>query len=108
MITPECPLCFHPYTNVGYDKSPRVLNCGHTFCHSCLHKTFVDPDKYPKKKKRRDCPVCKKDGVYTPVEQIPLNYALIDVIEQNDKLQARKVDAIDKLCTGLKEFLLTL
>lgn len=105
----ECTLCTNKFSStVSDDHVPRVLSCGHTFCHACLVKAFVNPDKFPKKKKRRDCPVCKKDGLYTPVENIPLNYTLIDVIDQSDKLQARRMEAVEKLCTGLKDFLLTL
>lgn len=30
----ECNICFYPFDKTS--KVPRLLTCGHTFCHSCL------------------------------------------------------------------------
>lgn len=32
---PECKICFEKYEVTG-NRSPRVFNCGHTYCESCI------------------------------------------------------------------------
>ncbi|KAJ8395167.1 hypothetical protein AAFF_G00036230 [Aldrovandia affinis] len=41
---PECSICFNTYDNVF--KTPKVLECTHTFCLECLHPTSV-PESGP-------------------------------------------------------------
>lgn len=41
MLEFSCPICFELYTEKG-KKVPRMLECGHTFCHgSCFASFFV-------------------------------------------------------------------
>lgn len=63
-----CGVCKEKY-NVG-EKIPRILvNCGHTYCTSCLTKYY--------RKNRIRCPFCKKLVKYLDsVEQLPLNINL--------------------------------
>lgn len=63
-----CGVCKLNY-NVG-DRIPRILvNCGHTFCTSCLTKYF--------RKSRIRCPYCRKLVKYLDnVELLPLNINL--------------------------------
>lgn len=75
----QCGVCKEQY-NVG-ERIPRILvNCGHTFCTSCL-------SKYYRKNKIR-CPFCKKLVKYLDsVEQLPLNINLFsESIVNNPKL----------------------
>ena len=46
----ECPMCYELYDDT--ERIPRNLNCGHTYCESCLIKTVLV-------KKRIECPTCR-------------------------------------------------
>ena len=63
-----CGVCRKKY-NVG-DRIPRILvNCGHTYCTSCLSSYY--------RKSRLRCPFCKKLVKHLDsVETLPLNIPL--------------------------------
>jgi len=71
-----CGVCKLKY-NIG-DRIPRILvNCGHTYCTSCLSKYY--------RKNRIRCPYCKKlVKNLESVEQLPLNITIFGEIVQND------------------------
>lgn len=33
---PSCTICFEAYRRKNESRAPRILGCGHSFCHSCL------------------------------------------------------------------------
>jgi len=72
-----CGVCKNKY-NVG-DRIPRILvNCGHTFCTSCLIK-------YHHQKDHIRCPSCKKLVKHLEnVETLPLNLSIFGEIVKND------------------------
>ena len=75
---PECEICFDPYTSTAA-KTPRVLSCGHTFCHECLAKCLA-----PLQKARGgghkvlSCPQCRETTKVPrgSAEELMKNYAL--------------------------------
>ena len=71
-----CGVCHHKF-NVG-DKIPRILvNCGHTFCTSCLMKYYHNT--------HIRCPFCKKLVKHLDnVETLPLNLSIFGEIVKND------------------------
>ena len=71
-----CGVCRKKY-NVG-DRIPRILvNCGHTYCTSCLSNYY--------RKNRIRCPFCKKLVKHLDsVETLPLNIPLFSEIVKND------------------------
>jgi hypothetical protein len=71
-----CGVCKMVY-NVG-DRIPRILvNCGHTWCTSCLTKYY--------RKERIRCPSCLKlVKNLENVEQLPLNIDIFYEIVQTD------------------------
>lgn len=77
MATTKCEICF-----LGYDLSsrrPRCLNCGHSFCTSCLYKLVDDATL--------TCPTCRKVHNINDVNDIPINFsieAMISTIEENE------------------------
>lgn len=67
----KCSFCFKPY------RLPRILNCFHVFCQSCLERVLDSS--------RISCPVCKtKTKVPNNIEQdLPLDYALLNFMEKD-------------------------
>ena len=75
-----CGVCKLPY-DVG-NRIPRILvNCGHTYCTSCLLKYY--------RKSRIRCPFCSKlVKKLDNVEILPLNINIFaEVVQKNAKLQ---------------------
>lgn len=89
-----CGVCKLNY-NVG-ERIPRILvNCGHTFCTSCLTKYY--------RKNRIRCPFCKKLVKHLDsVEQLPLNINLFsESVVNNFELLQMLDENQDKGLTGL-------
>ncbi|CAG0881196.1 unnamed protein product [Darwinula stevensoni] len=72
----ECRVCEDAFTNHG-DKVPRLLQCGHTLCHSCLqqlnHQDFAVL-----------CPFDRLPTVLGPggVWELKKNFALLELLEK--------------------------
>ncbi|KAF7707949.1 hypothetical protein HF521_017006 [Silurus meridionalis] len=52
----ECAVCFSQFSNVF--NTPKVLQCGHTFCLECLARINIkssQPDSL-------QCPLCRLSG----------------------------------------------
>ncbi len=79
-----CGVCKLKY-NIG-DRIPRILiNCGHTYCTSCLSKYY--------RKQRIRCPCCKKlVKNLESVETLPLNITIFGEIVTNDPLILMLID----------------
>ena len=70
----ECFICTSSYTAKEGSK-PRILQCGHTYCESCL-TTLLES---------RKCPSCVSPILYDTVEDIPVNYVLKNICEDHNK-----------------------
>ena len=71
-----CPTCEEPY-KTAEPRTPCILPCFHTYCRLCL-------EGWAKEKSTQSggvsCPTCCA-ACPTAVEALPLNYALMNVIE---------------------------
>ena len=79
-----CAICKNKY-NVG-DRIPRILvNCGHTFCTSCLMKYYHNS--------HIRCPYCRKlVKNLDNVETLPLNLSIFGEIVKNDPVIMMFID----------------
>lgn len=80
----QCSLCCYVY---GTQRTPRLLSCGHTFCHICLCRAL--------ELHAIDCPICHESTALSPAEDVH-GLAVNDVLEKLVKdLQAVFPNAID-------------
>eukprot|EP00105_Crassostrea_gigas_P005216 XP_011418738.1 PREDICTED: transcription intermediary factor 1-beta-like [Crassostrea gigas] len=79
-----CSVCCEKF------KSPRILPCGHSFCHSCIASAINSSCKHKEAPVGFNCPLCRE---FIPcfgnqkewVNLFPLNKALLHVIEINNR-----------------------
>jgi len=57
-----CSICLEKY------KNPRKTQCGHIFCHGCIHGWINEEDYYGQKKS--SCPMCRQNiGVLSRINR---------------------------------------
>ncbi|XP_042232499.1 tripartite motif-containing protein 65-like isoform X1 [Homarus americanus] len=88
----DCTVCFVRF-NAGR-RCPRILvSCGHSFCSVCINEI--------KKKNNLRCPYCSRQFNMTAVEDLPVNHALLQLLEQKapppSSLGAAKVNDFSKV-----------
>ncbi|XP_038062641.1 E3 ubiquitin-protein ligase TRIM56-like [Patiria miniata] len=76
-ITPhlECDICQEKY------KRPKVLDCQHSFCETCLEKYYTS--RYAGQPKI-PCPVCRRETVLpeTRIQGLKTNFHLMGIVEE--------------------------
>ena len=87
----ECSICTLEY-GLAQDRIPRVLNCGHTFCTSCLQQCL-----------RMDtitCPFCKKWTriSFGDMSRIPVNFGILDMLRPNVESTEKPLDNVCEAC----------
>jgi hypothetical protein len=80
-----CGVCRLIY-NVG-DRIPRILvNCGHTYCTSCINRYY--------RNERIRCPCCRKLVKHLEsVESLPLNISIFSEIVETDPMLLLLLDS---------------
>ena len=71
-----CPACEEPY-KTAEPRTPCILPCFHTYCRLCLESWAMQGSAQIG---GFCCPTCRV-VCPTAVEALPLNYALVEVIE---------------------------
>lgn len=76
----ECIICTLDY-GLDSERVPRALNCGHTFCHSCLKQCLRNDAIH--------CPFCAvvTEVTFADVSLIPINYSILDMLAVDNKPQ---------------------
>ncbi|KAM4615078.1 E3 ubiquitin-protein ligase TRIM39-like [Polymixia lowei] len=95
----QCSICLDVFTE------PVSIQCGHTFCKTCITKYWDDSDLC-------QCPLCKK--IFSERPDICVNVVLLEMAAQfsksvqirtacpPDKEHTKEVDVSCDMCTGLK------
>ncbi|XP_071542619.1 uncharacterized protein [Panulirus ornatus] len=72
-----CSVCLDPYDE-GERRPLMLPACGHTFCHVCLAGIMA------KGRSNSVCPACRRPQLVQAVQDLPVNYSLLDVIRRKD------------------------
>ncbi|KAM4615079.1 E3 ubiquitin-protein ligase TRIM39-like isoform 1-T1 [Polymixia lowei] len=95
----QCSICLHVFTE------PVAIQCGHTFCKTCITKYWDDSDLC-------QCPLCKK--IFSERPDICVNVVLLEMAVQfnksdqiktacpPDQEHTKEVDVPCDICTGMK------
>ncbi len=83
-VSISCPCCNRDYElprrfvvkddDIEYLVIPRLLNCLHTSCHSCLE------DQFQRNNGQLECPICKKTQITKGVRYLPLDVQTMNEI----------------------------
>ena len=96
----ECSICTLDY-GLDSERLPRVLNCGHSFCNSCLLQ-WITYDIIV-------CPFChaKTRVMFGDINRIPVNYGILDMLQVQPR--PPEVDRnLDDLCEACGEEMATI
>ncbi len=90
----SCQICYQSFAREG-EHVPRNLQCGHTYCTSCLNRLV---GQYCIGTVR--CPTCKYEtlinGFMDDVNQLPKNFGVLEILSAADDDQRRKNPAMPK------------
>ncbi|UJR25954.1 hypothetical protein I4U23_007302 [Adineta vaga] len=67
----QCPVCLTSYTE------PRLLPCGHTYCHQCLDRLMQDDNDVV------TCPECRKQHIVPDDGVFPPNFVVRNLLEEH-------------------------
>ena len=82
----SCAICLEKF------KHPRNLDCGHTFCTTCLHMMNINNEIV--------CPMCRKITTFTSDKMLidlPVNDILISIIDETNRTSKLELDNGNKL-----------
>lgn len=69
----ECPICFETYNQS--QLRPKLLQCGHTVCHTCLEKLLANTINGVR------CPFCSKVSRMSSISQLADNLTVLKILD---------------------------
>ncbi|XP_047481835.1 uncharacterized protein LOC125034191 [Penaeus chinensis] len=91
-MAPKCKVC-HDFFSNG-DKAPLSLQCGHSTCKECVLR-LVDETGEIK------CPTCRVVTEGDNVDDLPVNYDLLDTVTEDSEPPVRRQTRISVLVKDL-------
>lgn len=76
----RCVVCYEIYDNKT--RKPRSLRCGHTVCSLCVPSLI--------KRTVVGCPVCREVSTASNVEELPVNFPVLQMLEQLSPIKSSK------------------
>ena len=64
----ECEICYFKFDES--DNCPRMLQCGHTYCHECIGKII---------EQNSICPKCNKKIKANQAHHVPKNFYVLSL-----------------------------
>ncbi|KAL7638433.1 UNVERIFIED_CONTAM: hypothetical protein RMT77_011003 [Armadillidium vulgare] len=94
-----CSICLQQFDSLHF--IPKILECGHTFCSSCMTKIF---------QRNHTCPNCRAqtEGI---ASSLPINYYVLNVVDIYKSMSfseseiVTSIDDMRKKCVERKEIL---
>ncbi len=77
----SCAICLEKF------KHPRNLECGHSFCTTCLHMIKINDEIV--------CPLCRKITTFNSDKlliDLPLNNILVSIIDETNQINKLEMD----------------
>ncbi|EGT32053.1 hypothetical protein CAEBREN_07415 [Caenorhabditis brenneri] len=75
-----CKICLRGFSETSKRRAPLMLRCGHTLCWNCC-KELKKQNLYM----HVTCPFCRKETFCDSLEELPKNYAVIEMIQMKNQ-----------------------
>ena len=83
-----CDICMEEFqSSFTCDKTPRILECGDTFCTECLRKLKAKDNKII-------CPICRTESL-EEIDKIRINKYIINQVEKKTLSAIQNLDIKD-------------
>ncbi|CAK4490718.1 unnamed protein product [Aphanomyces euteiches] len=86
----ECELCNEPYGD-SEDHTPRLLSCGHTFCHSCL-SGWANSASSNSAQNAVECPSCRRETIIG-ADGLPKNFEVLRIRDELEQWTSERLAA---------------
>ena len=75
----SCTICFLKFLSDDNSRQPLILVCGHSYCKNCMDEIII---------RKRICPTCKTSINFQKSEDIPRNFALIELLKDKTAIKS--------------------
>ncbi|KAK7074511.1 hypothetical protein SK128_005345 [Halocaridina rubra] len=79
----ECKVCYENYDCIS--RKPLSFFCGHTYCSACIEDMLA--------KGISGCPGCRKPHLATDLQNLPVNYSIMELLEAVEQTSADTLQA---------------
>nr|XP_053631801.1 tripartite motif-containing protein 5-like [Cherax quadricarinatus] len=86
-----CGVCDEPYSS---RRTPRNLECGHTFCSACMTQVLA---------RDRRCPECRASITAISVTSLPISYAILRLSSSATVHTRRRSNSLPEIIPGSEQ-----